>query len=110
MTLPGIENQEPRHQGSGSTAVAPVQQQQQQQIEDGPSAVAAPAAPRPAPAPMNKLDPGIIDAILGKSDAQRMLECVRDLKSDQFSVDQKLNIWDELELVQDFRMSFNGVY
>lgn len=47
-----------------------------------------------------KLDPGVLDAIMGKSDAQRMLEAVRDLKSqDQYSLEQKLHIWDELELV-----------
>lgn len=48
----------------------------------------------------NKLDPGVLDAIMGKSDAQRMLEAVRDLKSQgQFSLEQKITIWDELELV-----------
>lgn len=37
---------------------------------------------------------------MGKSDAARMLDCVKDLKSEgQFSLEQKLNIWDELELV-----------
>lgn len=48
----------------------------------------------------NKLDPGVLDAIMGKSDAQRMLEAVQDLKSQgKFSLEQKINIWDELELV-----------
>lgn len=53
----------------------------------------------------NKLDPGVLDAIMGKSDGQRMLEAVRDLKSQgQFSLEQKLNIWDELELVGSFSL------
>ncbi|KAK9898116.1 ARM repeat-containing protein [Cystobasidium minutum MCA 4210] len=48
----------------------------------------------------NKLDPGVLDAIMGKSDAQRMLEAVRDLKSQgQFTLEQKITIWDELELL-----------
>lgn len=37
---------------------------------------------------------------MGKSDGQRMLEAVRDLKSkDMYTLEQKLHIWDELELV-----------
>lgn len=36
---------------------------------------------------------------MGKSDAQRMRECVRDLQSEEFSHEQKMYIWDELELV-----------
>jgi hypothetical protein len=54
-------------------------------------------AARPPP---KKIDPAILDAILGKSDAQRMLEAVRDLKSEGlYSDEQKRQIWDDLELV-----------
>ena len=49
--------------------------------------------------PQKKLDPAVLDAILGKSDAQRMMEAVRDLKSDAYDHEQKMYIWDELEMV-----------
>lgn len=59
----------------------------------------------------NKLDPAILDAILGKSDAQRMMECVTDLKSDgKLSLDQKLQVWDELELVRATDSPFRGLW
>ena len=50
-----------------------------------------------------KLDPAVLDAILGKSDAQRMMEAVRDLKSDAYDHEQKMYIWDELEMVSWWR-------
>lgn len=49
--------------------------------------------------PPKKLDPAVLDAILGKSDAQSMMEAVRDLKSDAYNHEQKMYIWDELEMV-----------
>lgn len=49
--------------------------------------------------PQKKLDPAVLDAILGKSDAQRMMEAVRDLKSDAYNHEQKMYIWDELEML-----------
>lgn len=48
---------------------------------------------------------------MGKSDAQRMLEAVTDLKSQgKFSLEQKLTIWDELELVSSFTQGCRGMF
>ena len=50
--------------------------------------------------PPKKIDTEILDHILGKSDAQRMIEAVRDLKSEGvYTAEQKQYIWDDLELV-----------
>jgi hypothetical protein len=55
----------------------------------------------------NKLDPAVLDALMGKSDGQRMMECVMDLKSEgKYNKEQKLYIWDELELVSSSFFSF----
>lgn len=82
---------------SGSTAVAPVESDGSAEVVN----TADSAAPATASSSKNKLDPGIIDAILGKSDAQRMKECVQDLQSESMALDDKLVRWDELELVGD---------
>ncbi|KAG0240716.1 hsp70 nucleotide exchange factor fes1 [Actinomortierella wolfii] len=48
---------------------------------------------------LDKLDPGIIDAILGKSDAQLMLEAMQVIKNPQASDDEKELAWEDFEML-----------
>ncbi|KAG0053602.1 hsp70 nucleotide exchange factor fes1 [Gryganskiella cystojenkinii] len=49
--------------------------------------------------PMEKLDPGLIDAILGKSEAQMMMEALTVIKSPQATVDEKELAWEDFEML-----------
>jgi hsp70-interacting protein len=57
----------------------------------------------PLPRPISNLDPAIIDALIGKSDAKRMQEIVSAIEEPELSPDQRDEAWDELEMV---RISF----
>jgi len=52
-----------------------------------------------APLQPKKFDSGIVDAVLGKSDAARMKECVEFIDDPSNSADAKLSAWDELEMI-----------
>jgi hypothetical protein len=54
---------------------------------------------RPRPAPRTDLDPGIIDAILGKPDAQRMKEALEVAIDETKTEDDRVNALDEIELL-----------
>ncbi|GJJ78063.1 hsp70-interacting protein [Entomortierella parvispora] len=49
--------------------------------------------------PMEKLDPGLIDAILGKSESQLMLEALTVIKSPQATVENKELAWEDFEML-----------
>ncbi|KAI1311936.1 hsp70 nucleotide exchange factor fes1 [Mortierella claussenii] len=49
--------------------------------------------------PMEKLDPGLIDAILGKSESQMMLEALTVIKSPQATTDEKELAWEDFEML-----------
>ncbi|KAK9763226.1 hsp70 nucleotide exchange factor fes1 [Basidiobolus ranarum] len=51
------------------------------------------------PSEMQKLDPGIIDAILGKDDATRMLECMTAIKDAETPLEAKEIAFDDLEML-----------
>ncbi|KAF9401731.1 hsp70 nucleotide exchange factor fes1 [Mortierella sp. AD011] len=49
--------------------------------------------------PMEKLDPELIDAILGKSESQMMLEALTVIKNPQASIDEKELAWEDFEML-----------
>ncbi|ORX76074.1 Fes1-domain-containing protein, partial [Basidiobolus meristosporus CBS 931.73] len=51
------------------------------------------------PVQMEKLDPGIIDAILGKDDATRMKECMTAIKDENTPLEAKEIAFDDLEML-----------
>lgn len=57
-------------------------------------------APQPPPAPRKDLDPGIIDMILGKSDAELMKEALAIATDEQRSEDDRLQALDNFEMVR----------
>ncbi|KAG0259660.1 hsp70 nucleotide exchange factor fes1 [Actinomortierella ambigua] len=58
------------------------------------------AKPIPGERPdLEKLDPNIIDAILGKSDAQLMMEAMQVIKNPQASDDEKELAWEDFEML-----------
>jgi hsp70-interacting protein len=60
----------------------------------------APAGNAPPAAPRQDLDPGIIDHILGKSDAQLMKEALAVAVDEQKSEDDRLEALDNFEMVR----------
>lgn len=65
-------------------------------IENSAPAADGSAAPQP---PRRDLDPGIIDMILGKSDAEQMKEDMTVAMDEQRSEDERLDALDHLEMV-----------
>ncbi|KAF9335359.1 hsp70 nucleotide exchange factor fes1 [Linnemannia elongata] len=58
------------------------------------------ASPSKAPIkPMEKLDPGLIDAILGKSESQMMLEALQVIKNPHSTDDEKDLAWEDFEML-----------
>ncbi|KAG0348455.1 hsp70 nucleotide exchange factor fes1 [Podila humilis] len=49
--------------------------------------------------PLEKLDPGLIDAILGKSESQQMMEALAVIKSSQATDDEKDLAWEDFEML-----------
>ncbi|KAF8929025.1 armadillo-type protein [Dissophora ornata] len=49
--------------------------------------------------PLGKLDPGLIDTILGKSESQMMLEALTVIKSPQATNDEKELAWEDFEML-----------
>ncbi|KAF9152477.1 hsp70 nucleotide exchange factor fes1 [Linnemannia schmuckeri] len=49
--------------------------------------------------PMEKLDPGLIDAILGKSESQMMLEALQVIKNPHSTNDEKDLAWEDFEML-----------
>ncbi|KAF9914444.1 hsp70 nucleotide exchange factor fes1 [Lobosporangium transversale] len=49
--------------------------------------------------PAEKIDPGIIDAILGRSDSQMMLEALQVIKNPQATNDEKELAWEDFEML-----------
>ncbi|KAF9316326.1 hsp70 nucleotide exchange factor fes1 [Podila horticola] len=49
--------------------------------------------------PMEKLDPGLIDAILGKSEGQLMLDALQVIKHPQATNDEKDLAWEDFEML-----------
>ncbi|KAF9079956.1 hsp70 nucleotide exchange factor fes1 [Mortierella sp. AD031] len=49
--------------------------------------------------PLQKLDPGLIDAILGKSESQMMLEALQVIKNPHSSNDEKDLAWEDFEML-----------
>ncbi|KAF9919740.1 hsp70 nucleotide exchange factor fes1, partial [Linnemannia zychae] len=49
--------------------------------------------------PLEKLDPGLIDAILGKSDSQLMLEALQVIKHPNSTNDEKDLAWEDFEML-----------
>ncbi|KAK3832482.1 MAG: armadillo-type protein [Linnemannia elongata] len=49
--------------------------------------------------PMEKLDPGLIDAILGKSESQMMLEALQVIKNPHSTDDEKDLAWEDFEML-----------
>ncbi|KAF9027989.1 hsp70 nucleotide exchange factor fes1 [Podila verticillata] len=49
--------------------------------------------------PMEKLDPGLIDAILGKSESQMMMEALHVIKNPQATNDEKDLAWEDFEML-----------
>ncbi|KAF9185663.1 hsp70 nucleotide exchange factor fes1 [Haplosporangium sp. Z 767] len=51
------------------------------------------------PKPMEKLDPGLIDAILGKSESQMMMEALSVIKNPNATIDEKELAWEDFEML-----------
>ncbi|KAF9439225.1 hsp70 nucleotide exchange factor fes1 [Entomortierella beljakovae] len=49
--------------------------------------------------PLEKMDPGLIDAILGKGDSQLMLEALTVIKNPQATSDEKDLAWEDFEML-----------
>src|SRR6266849_4567462 len=59
------------------------------------------AAPSPAPTrPRTDLDPGIIDAILGRPDSELMKEALAKAQDASLDEDERLTALDDLEMVK----------
>ncbi|KAG0202317.1 hsp70 nucleotide exchange factor fes1 [Mortierella sp. GBA30] len=65
------------------------------QATEGEDASASGASPKP----MEKLDPGLIDAILGKSETQMMLEAITVIKNPNSTNDEKELAWEDFEML-----------
>ncbi|KAF9287963.1 hsp70 nucleotide exchange factor fes1 [Mortierella alpina] len=59
----------------------------------------APARSTPAPKPMEKMDPGLIEAILGKSETQMMMEALNVIKNPNATTDEKELAWEDFEML-----------
>lgn len=59
-------------------------------------------ADAPPPAPRQDLDPAIIDAILGKPDAELMKEALTRARDESLDEDTRVEALDELEMVCTF--------
>ena len=57
-------------------------------------------ANQPAPRPRTDLDAGVIDAILGKSDAQLMMEALAIAVDETKDEDERVQALDDLEMVR----------
>ncbi|KAG9322503.1 hypothetical protein KVV02_001245 [Mortierella alpina] len=59
----------------------------------------APTRPGPPPKPMEKMDPGLIEAILGKSETQMMMEALKVIKNPNATTDEKELAWEDFEML-----------
>ncbi|KAF9569558.1 hsp70 nucleotide exchange factor fes1 [Mortierella alpina] len=59
----------------------------------------APARSAPPPKPMEKMDPGLIEAILGKSETQLMMEALTVIKNPNATTDDKELAWEDFEML-----------
>jgi len=59
----------------------------------------APARTAPPPKPMEKMDPGLIEAILGKSETQMMMEALNVIKNPNATADEKELAWEDFEML-----------
>ncbi|KAF9960617.1 hsp70 nucleotide exchange factor fes1 [Mortierella alpina] len=59
----------------------------------------APARTAPPPKPMEKMDPGLIEAILGKSETQMMMEALNVIKNPNATTDEKELAWEDFEML-----------
>ena len=77
-------------------------------IENSSSADVPDGGPSPASAPARRtdLDPGIIDAILGRPDSERMKEALAKAQDPSLDEDTRLTALDDLEMVKLFFFPF----
>ncbi|KAF9937707.1 hsp70 nucleotide exchange factor fes1 [Mortierella antarctica] len=59
----------------------------------------APTRSGPPPKPMEKMDPGLIEAILGKSETQMMMEALNVIKNPNATADEKELAWEDFEML-----------